>query len=384
MQRPIVVIADDLSGAAELAGIAFVRGLSAEVQRVLEPSSDARVIAIDTDSRSLPAHEAARKVGEMMRQVAALQPAWIFKKVDSLLRGPVRAEIEAMVAATGQARAVLIPANPSRGRTIERGRYLVDGIPLDESPLASDPEHPRRSADVVELLGDRATLPVASLPADDRLPERGLILPDVATTGQMQKRSKEVDAQTLAAGAADFFAALLDERCVRSDFNQSEVPELTFQSPALFVCGSRLAWPTRRQECLSAGVPVMAMPTSLDDEWTDAAARQLARSGKLLIGLGDESSAGASDEWLRRLARTAALVARSTPAETLLVEGGATASALVQQLGWTRFAVTQRSPAGVGVLRPVGSQAPLQLLIKPGSYPWPLQVWERLRRISEG
>ena len=36
----IIVIADDLSGAAELAGIAFVYGLSAEVQREFESASD--------------------------------------------------------------------------------------------------------------------------------------------------------------------------------------------------------------------------------------------------------------------------------------------------------------------------------------------------------
>jgi uncharacterized protein YgbK (DUF1537 family) len=141
----IIVIADDLSGAAELAGIAFAGGLSAEVQRRFDPSSDAQVIAVDTDSRSLSSVDAAQRASEVAEQVAAASPAWVFKKVDSVLRGNVRAEIEAILSATGQARAVLVPANPTRGRTIVGGRYFVNGVPLDQTAFANDPEHPRQS-----------------------------------------------------------------------------------------------------------------------------------------------------------------------------------------------------------------------------------------------
>ena len=49
----ILVVADDLSGAAELAGIAFAHGLTAEVQTELQPRTDAQVICLDTDTRRL-------------------------------------------------------------------------------------------------------------------------------------------------------------------------------------------------------------------------------------------------------------------------------------------------------------------------------------------
>jgi len=83
----IAVIADDLSGAAEVAGIAFSRGLSAEVQRQFEPATDAQFVAVDTDSRHVPRAEAADRVRQIAEQVVASRPDWIFKKVDSLLRG---------------------------------------------------------------------------------------------------------------------------------------------------------------------------------------------------------------------------------------------------------------------------------------------------------
>ena len=43
----IVVIADDFSGAAELAGLAASRGWNAEVQTSFDANSDAEVIAFD-------------------------------------------------------------------------------------------------------------------------------------------------------------------------------------------------------------------------------------------------------------------------------------------------------------------------------------------------
>ena len=101
-ETPIVVIADDLSGAAELAGIAFARGLTAEVQTRFEPASEAQVIAVDTDSRGLSAEAATVRVRTIAEQVVRAQPALIFKKVDSVLRGQPRAEIDAILAATGQ------------------------------------------------------------------------------------------------------------------------------------------------------------------------------------------------------------------------------------------------------------------------------------------
>ena len=58
--QKIIVLADDLSGAAELAGIAFAHGLSAEVQREFAPATEIQVIAIDTDSRHLSPPTAAR------------------------------------------------------------------------------------------------------------------------------------------------------------------------------------------------------------------------------------------------------------------------------------------------------------------------------------
>ena len=98
----IAIIADDFSGAAELAGIAAACGFKAEVQIQFDPTSDAEVIAVDTDTRLKSEGEAVRIVGDVMQQIIAAKPLWIYKKTDSVLRGHVRVEIEAILDATGQ------------------------------------------------------------------------------------------------------------------------------------------------------------------------------------------------------------------------------------------------------------------------------------------
>ena len=76
----ILVVADDLSGAAELAGIAFAHGLTAEVQTELQPRTEAQVICLDTDTRRLEPEAAAAGLRKLTRRLKAASPEFIFKK----------------------------------------------------------------------------------------------------------------------------------------------------------------------------------------------------------------------------------------------------------------------------------------------------------------
>lgn len=348
---PIVVIADDLSGAAELTGIAFARGYSAEVQRRFDATSDAEVIAIDTDTRQLSPEAAATRVEQVTRTVVAARPAWIYKKVDSLLRGNVRTEIEAVLQAVGTPMAVLVPANPSRGRTIVGGCMLIDGVPLERSAFRHDPEHPRTTSVASELLGQ-----------SDRI-----FVPDVSDVNTVAQLAARTLAGTQAAGAADFFAALLDARGAGDARVSRQATEVTIRRPALLVCGSPAAWQTRQRQCQHAAIPIV---TSSDLLVTRAVA-DLANRGVRVIALDSRSQ-------LPRLAAWVAALMEATPVATILAEGGATAAAIAEQLDWTRFRVVHTGPPGVGVLQPQApSGAPL-FLIKPGSYPWPDEIWRQL------
>ena len=78
----IAVIADDLTGAAELGGIGLSYGLNAEISTKVNPSSKADVLIIATDTRSKTREEAVADMVKVTEEIAKLKPSLVFKKID--------------------------------------------------------------------------------------------------------------------------------------------------------------------------------------------------------------------------------------------------------------------------------------------------------------
>ena len=90
------VLADDLTGAAEIAGIALKFGLTSEIKNEFIGSAHTDLIVINTASRLLE-EETAYKINKKACEYSlTLNPQWIFKKTDSVLRGHVQTEIKAL------------------------------------------------------------------------------------------------------------------------------------------------------------------------------------------------------------------------------------------------------------------------------------------------
>ena len=64
-------------------------------------------------------------------------------------------------------------------------------------------------------------------------------------------------------------------------------------------------------------------------------------------------------------------------ADNLLLEGGATASAVCRRMNWHQFDVEGEFAPGVVQMHALGADGSTghRLVIKPGSYPWPDAVW---------
>src|SRR5215469_12595588 len=141
----IGAIADDLTGAAEIGGIGLRLGLQAEIimDSASLADSGADLLCWDTDSRSCRPEEAARRTAEAATRLTAAGCSRIYKKVDSVLRGNVIPELEAILRELHLRRAMLAPANPSLGRIIRDGHYFVRGKPIHETEFGHDPHHPR-------------------------------------------------------------------------------------------------------------------------------------------------------------------------------------------------------------------------------------------------
>src|SRR5438552_18966298 len=90
----ILVIADDLSGAAEIASLGVRYGISARIER--DPLADDApgLTVIDTDTRLHSPGAVADVLSRALSDVRARKFDLVYKKTDSVLRGPVLTEIE--------------------------------------------------------------------------------------------------------------------------------------------------------------------------------------------------------------------------------------------------------------------------------------------------
>ena len=150
----LIVIADDLTGGAEIAGIGWRYGINVGLivgNNPLWGDETYQMLVVVTNTRS----EIKEKAIEITKQLAtnikeqfATEDVRLFKKVDYALRGYIMAETCETLKVLGVKKALLIPQNPTKGRIIENGRYLIDGRPINKTPFRYDPEFPICSADV--------------------------------------------------------------------------------------------------------------------------------------------------------------------------------------------------------------------------------------------
>jgi uncharacterized protein YgbK (DUF1537 family) len=371
----VILLADDLSGAAEVAGLLWSAGDDVEVQIGCEPTTAAGSLVIDTETRGLPGSEAAGIVHRTCADLARRELGLDFKKVDSVLRGPVRAEAEAAMEALGLRRCILLPCNPSRGRTLEGGVYRVHGVPLHETEFAADPAHPARTASVVELLGP-GVQPVVVAGPRDALPEEGIILADARSAADVAAWAERTEPAALSAGAADFLQALLARRGMAP--RRASGPMRAGRR--LLVSGS--ASTTSRaavEQAEEAGVPLVRLPTTASpgssevQRAAECVAKALSSADRVILCIAGPHCAepDAPRRLEQALAEAAAAALASAPVGQLLLEGGSTAAATLARLGLRRLRVAGQPAPGIVRLQAVGAEAP-EIVTKPGSYAWPV------------
>ena len=165
----MIVIADDFTGSNDTGVQLAKKGARTEVMLTPEqkPSRRADVLVINTESRAIPAEQAAKAVQQ------ALAP-WcegdrmplVYKKIDSTFRGNVGAEVTAAMRAARRRLAVIAAAIPAAGRTTRDGLCLVNGTPLLETEFASEPKTPILSSRIAELVALQSDVPVHEVSLD--------------------------------------------------------------------------------------------------------------------------------------------------------------------------------------------------------------------------
>jgi D-threonate/D-erythronate kinase len=142
------IIADDLTGAADATGRYGAIYSSAVVLDLDATWPNVDILAIDTESRHLSEEHAAALVSSVARRSIG-EGRRVFKKVDSLLRGNIGAEIGAAFAELTLEQhglALVAPAFPATGRTTVHGIVHVDGVPRVSGRFRGDVAQPLTAA----------------------------------------------------------------------------------------------------------------------------------------------------------------------------------------------------------------------------------------------
>ncbi|MBC7261536.1 MAG: hypothetical protein H5T63_05950, partial [Chloroflexi bacterium] len=155
------IIADDLTGAMDT-GVQFAKqGLHTVVMLCAQELPSAKVVALSTDSRDEPAAEAYHRAKQAAEQ---LHGRFIYKKIDSNLRGNIGPELDGVLDGLGLQRALVVPAFPAAGRTTVDGYHWVDGVLLSESAFARDPLWPATESHLPTVLARQTHRSVGYLP----------------------------------------------------------------------------------------------------------------------------------------------------------------------------------------------------------------------------
>ncbi len=367
----IAVIADDFTGAAELAGISLRYGLKVSLFTREVKNTGADVLIVSSDSRSMNREEALQETRSLLEQLIALNPSMIYKKTDSVMRGYVTEELKLQQELQGLKKVLYLPANPSLGRVIKNGEYFVGGKPIAETDFANDPEFPVSSSSVKAILKDPD---VNVLPAGSSLAEEGFFVAASEQTDQVEEWAAGLDKHTLAAGAGDFFTAILIQQ-----FEAVDKPDPELSLPILYVCGTayaeavrfvKKAEPDGFVEYLSNNS--ILHPERLDQNLVDACKYRLQAHSKMILAIdGLSIPEGVTSQNLREsMAKVTQWIMRRNIIHELFIEGGSTATAILEELKITELEPVNEWQRGVVRMR-FGN---LFITVKPGSYALPEQI----------
>jgi len=347
----IAVIADDLTGALDT-GVQF-RQWGYTVQLTDTPeNSAAEVTIVNTDTRNKTPQQAYHAT--YSAAVKLRDRTIIYKKTDSTLRGNPGPELQAVLDATGETRAILSPTYPPTQRRVIDGHLYIAEKPITETEYIH--EYRRKTSYIPEILETETQIHTVKDPAD--APETGITVIDSETEQDLLRISaKHTRIMAGSAGLADALCQTLRN-----------------PPPVLTVIGSTRT-ETRRQaerlrERLGAVMipldPIKALNRAPPKETVQTAVNALENGLDVILNSAPTPEAiDVTRAEARRLCitpqelETRIMTALAEATESLLTQslsgivitGGATALAITEQLGTREIEILDEVQPGVPVLR---------------------------------
>jgi uncharacterized protein YgbK (DUF1537 family) len=322
-----LLIADDLTGACDAAVHFAMRGYRTVASVDTRFVDGVPIVAINAATRDLDPQQAEERIREVADTLPIQSARRLFKKIDSVLRGNAGREVAAAVTAFGCDIALLTPAFPALGRTVESGWLRVNGTATVEisswlrDQSVQDWVHTKPGG-IAEAVGAETRVVFLDAASDrdlDAVVEEGMSL------------GKRI----LWAGSGGLASALARAMPARPTSSGDQPGN----GPVLFCIGSDHPATKAQQERLLAERSVCVFDPAIQMEEIAAAAQ---RGEHILLRIARGVDAGRMGEWIG-----------ATRAAALLLSGGDTALAVCEAARASFIDLQDEIAPGVprGVLR---------------------------------
>lgn len=317
------------------------------------PQDDVEVLGLVSDTRWRPAEVAAARVGQLVRRARAWGADTLFVKIDSTLRGHVRDEVGAALAAWGSGPAVATPAFPAQGRVVRDGVLLVHGVARPQRVAASFPP--------------------------------GVTAADAGDDEELLDLAREVVGRTaVAIGSAGLARALAEVLEARDPVRRR--PGAGVRGVLVVVGTSHRTSREQSAVLVEAGVPCLVVQPGVPTK-VEPAVSELTRGGRVLVTTplapdveGDSPAAQAMADELASVVH-ALLVA--APSCALVVTGGSTALAVATVLRSRALRLLDEVAPGVALGELITEDRPLPTITKSGGFGPPEALLRAVELLEE-
>lgn len=370
------ILADDLTGAADSAARCRWAGLPATIfLKIPESPLPAGVRAFTSDSRHLPAAEAAQRVRMMAAPLHALDAHW-YKKIDSTLRGHIGSELDVLLELLDAPAALICPAFPAQKRGLYTGHLVTPD-------LSSIPMH------LPSLLQSQSRYPVAAISLED-VRNGKLAARLQQTTSREGHRVLVVDALTdedldtivdecaaalpnaLLCGSAGLVGALARRLVGQEDFPMDRIHGPRLWQTALLLVGSGSQAAHRQIAYLQRSDLPVSRLTVTPHTAPAAITHDLTQPIWLVHQpppAPDARLDGAdARQRIEHMAQIGAELFARRPADLLLLGGGDTAVATLSRLHVERLSVEQELLPGMPLCQAEINGCSVLTVLKPGSF----------------
>ena len=194
----IGIVADDLTGANATGVLLNKQGFtSATVVQTtdIETSSEMNALCIDTDSRYAPDDVVIDKVSKATKHFLKWGAQIISKRIDSTIRGKIGLEIDTVLNELGDnSVAIVVGAFPDSGRVCSGGYLLVDGVPVQETDVAKDPQKGIHSSYIPGVIANQSHHFVGYIGLDQVLAKDGALFNAISAQIKQGNRIIVIDA----------------------------------------------------------------------------------------------------------------------------------------------------------------------------------------------